>query len=103
MPTFSWHDSLLFASFFASIAGLFLLQIGNQKEDEFEFADRMLFTMIFTHWIVFCLAFAAQKVICEEWESVLMSVKITGVIAYLLTATCILSLPLHRVAIRQPE
>jgi hypothetical protein len=103
MPTFSWHDYLLFASFLASIAGLVLLQTGSQKENEIEFADRMLFTMSFAHWLIFCVAFVAQKVICEEWESVLMSVKIIGVIAYLLTATCILSLPLHRVATRQPE
>lgn len=103
MPTLSWHDYLLFCSFIASIAGLVLLFVGTQQEDDLDVADRMLFMMSFTYWIVFCVAFVAQKFIQPELELLLLSVKITGVIAYLLTATCILSLPLHHVATRQAE
>jgi len=44
-----------------------------------------------------------QKIILPEWEVAMLSAKLTGVIAFLLTASCILSLPLNRVADRQVE
>lgn len=104
MPHCSWHDYLLILSFFASIAGLALLLTDKESQPtEVAAVDRMLFLMAFTYWLVFCVAFGAQKVIHPEWETLLLSVKFTGVIAYLLTATCVLSLPLHRVSVRQPE
>lgn len=100
----SWHDDLMILSFFASIAGLVLLFQDEQSSmDELELVDRMLFKMSFTYWLVFCVAFGVQKLILPEWETVLLTVKLTGVLSYLLTFTCILSLPLHRVSVRQPE
>lgn len=104
MPHLSWHDYLMVLSFFASIAGLILLlKDATLNEDEVEITDRVLFIMSFTYWLVYCVAFAAQKLILPEWEILSLSVKITAVLSYLLTCTCILSLPLHRVATRQPE
>lgn len=91
-------------SLVASIAGLALLiQDKSVQEDDLEIADRMLLMMSFAYWLVYCLAFYAQKVILPEWETLLLGVRLTGVLAYLLTFTCVLSLPLHRVSTRQPE
>lgn len=103
MPQLSWHDVLLIFSFVAAIAGLALLLSDSNPADEVEAADHMLLMMSFAYWLVFCLATGAQHLIQPEWESIVLGVKFTGVIAYLLTATCILSLPLHRVSARQPE
>ncbi|NJP11766.1 MAG: hypothetical protein HC866_21735 [Leptolyngbyaceae cyanobacterium RU_5_1] len=104
MPHISWHDYLLILSFFASIAGLILLNTDkNEAKDAIESTDRMLIMMSFTYWLVHCAAIGLQKFILPQWEFVLLSVKLTGVITYLLTASCILSLPLNRVADRQPE
>ncbi|MBW4578620.1 MAG: hypothetical protein KME42_03480 [Tildeniella nuda ZEHNDER 1965/U140] len=104
MPHFSWHDYLMILSFFASIAGTALLFNGTQAdESDWETTDRVLMLMTFTYWMVYCLATGVQHFILPQWEVLLWSVKLTGVLAYLLTAACMLSLPLHRVAIRQPE
>jgi len=104
MVNLSWHDCLLILSFFASIAGIALLSIDKQPaKDEIEAADRMLMLMTFVYWLVYCVAFGVQKLISPDWETVLLSVKLTGVIAFLLTASCVLSLPLNRVSVRQTE
>ncbi len=104
MPSLHWQDYLLILSFFAAIAGILLLFDGNQANDtEAEVTDRILLLMSFTYWLVHCLAIAAEKMITPELEMLTMSVKLTGVISYLLTFTCVLSLPLHRVSIRQTE
>lgn len=104
MPHFSWHNYLMILSFFASIAGIALLFNGTQAdESDWEITDRVLMLMTFTYWMVYCIATGVQHFILPQWEMLLWSVKLTGVLAYLLTAACMLSLPLHRVAIRQPE
>lgn len=104
MLHFFWHDYLMVASAIAALAGLGLLISDKEAcSTETEVADRILMLMSFTYWLVYCAAVAVQKLILPEWEMVLLSVKLTGVIAYLLTATCVLSLPLHRVSVRQTE
>ncbi|XHX76898.1 MAG: hypothetical protein RBJ76_21030 [Stenomitos frigidus ULC029] len=104
MPQLSWHDYLMTCSFFAAIAGIGLLFNGSQaSESDWEITDRVLMLMTFTYWLVYCLAAVSQHFILPEWEVLLWSVKLTGVLAYLLTAACVLSLPLHRVSIRQSE
>jgi hypothetical protein len=104
MPHFSWHDYLTILSFFASIAGIALLFKGSQaNESDWEITDRVLMLMTFTYWLVYCTTTGLQYVILPQWEVLLWSMKLTSVLAYLLTAACVLSLPLHRVAIRQPE
>lgn len=101
---FSWHDYLLMASFVAAIGGIVLLKTDKSPaKNDVEEADQMLILMSFAYWLVYCVAFAAQKVISPDWETMVLSIKLTGVIAYLLTASCIISLPLNRVSVRQPE
>jgi hypothetical protein len=104
MVNISWHDYLLMVSFIAAIAGIVLLKSDRgSAKDDLEEADHMLILMSFAYWLVYCGAFALQKVISTDWETVVLSIKLTGVIAYLLTASCILSLPLNRISVRQPE
>ena len=104
MVNLSWHESLIILSFFGSIAGIALLIIDKQPaKDETEAADQMLMQMTFVYWLVYCVAFGMQKLISPEWETILLSVKFTGVISFLLTASCILSLPLNRISVRQTQ
>lgn len=101
---FSWHDYVLMASFVAAISGIVLLRTDKSPaKDAVEAADQMLILMSFAYWLVYCVAFGVQKVISPDWEMVVLSIKLTGVVAYLLTASCILSLPLNRISVRQPE
>ncbi len=104
MPHLLWHDYLMILSFFAAIAGLVLLFNGNPAyESDWEITNRVLMMMTFTYWLVYCVAVGLQKCILPQWEVLLWSVRLTGVLAYLLTAACVLSLPLHRVSTRQSE
>lgn len=99
MNNLIWHDYLVLLSFVACIAGLLLLfKAFRNPSDEVEAADRMLFMMTFTYWLVYCFAFGAQKLVSPEWEIAFLSLKFTEIIAYFLTFTCVLGLPLHRFA-----
>ena len=99
-----WQDLLVFLSFNACIAGLFLLADANQNaETEMEETEQVLFRMSFTYWIVYCVAVAIQKVALPDWDVVLLSLKMTAALSYFLTFACILCLPLHRFAVRQVE
>ncbi|MGE5660591.1 MAG: hypothetical protein ACM37W_28720 [Actinomycetota bacterium] len=104
MPNLNWHDYLIFASSVACIAGLVLLS--NTREtpaDELEKTELILLRMTFSYWMVYCLAASTLKLSLPEWDILLMGLKATAVLSYLLTATCILSLPLHRIGVRQVE
>lgn len=104
IPPSSWHDSVVLVSCIAASLGLGLLLSDRQpQQTEIEAADRVLLLSSFAYWLVYCVAFTAQKFINPEWDWLLMGVKLTGVIAYLLAATSIMSLPLHRFAARQTE
>jgi uncharacterized membrane protein len=104
MCNFSWHDDLVIFSFFAAIAGLLLLLTDKTNPDvELEAVDHALLMMIFAYWLVYCVAAIAIKFVQPEWEMLAVSIKLTGVLSYLLTFTCLLSLPLHRFAARQVE
>ena len=104
MATLSWHDYLMMLSFVCAIAGLALLLLEKTaNETDAEVADRVLFMMSFAYWLVYCISAAALKLIQPEWEILVLSVKLTGVLSYLLTATCVMSLPLHRVSVQQTE
>ncbi len=104
MGNFSWHDYLVIVSVVASIAGIALLVTDqNVAKDHVEAADRLLILMTFVYWLVYCAAVLVKPLILPEWEVALLSIKLTGVIAYLLTASCVLSLPLNRVSGRQLE
>jgi len=104
MSELSLHELLVIFSSFACFAGIFLL-VGDRDvaKDDVQAADHMLLLMTFAYWLVYCGAVGLQKVILPEWEIAMLSAKLTSVIAFLLTASCILSLPLNRVADRQAE
>lgn len=100
----SWHYGLLILSFFAAIAGLLLLVTDKQPDsNDPEGTNRVLLMMIFAYWLVHCMAVGLQKLVLPEWEMVLTSIKLTSALSYLLTFACVLSLPLHRVSMRQTE
>ena len=104
MLNLGWHDYLVLISFAACVAGLLLLSDGKQTQaDELEETERTLFSMSFSYWIVYCVAFGIQKICLPDWEVVLLNLRLTAALAYFLTFACILSLPLHRLAVRQVE
>ena len=104
MTNFSWHDYSVMISAIASIAGVVLVTTNKQPaKDDVEASHYMLLLMTFAYWLVYCAAFVGQKLISPQLEAVLLSVRLTGVIAFLLTASCILSLPLNRASLRQME
>lgn len=105
MPNLNWHEYLLLVSFFASVAGLLLLFIGNptQELDELEGTDQSLLSMSFGYWIVHCISVGILKLNLIESDDILMSLRLTAIVCYFLTFACILCLPLHRMSVRQVE
>lgn len=102
MINLSLHDVLIFLSFNACIAGLFLLSDTKQTQaDDLEDSEQMLFRMTFAYWIVYCVAASIQKIISPDWNILLINLKITAALSYILTFSCVLSLPLHRMSVRR--
>jgi uncharacterized membrane protein len=97
------HDSFVLLSFIACIAGLVLLWEGKQQKNEVEETEKILFRMSFSYWLVYCVAFAIQKMVLPDWQTVVMSLKITAALSYFLTFSCIVSLPLHKFSVRRVE
>jgi uncharacterized membrane protein len=97
------HDFFVLLSFMACIAGLLLLWERKQQKDEAEETERILFRMSFSYWLVYCVAFAIQKIVLPDWETIMMSLRITAALSYFLTFSCIVSLPLHKLAVRHVE
>jgi hypothetical protein len=99
-----WHEYLRLLSFFASVIGLYILV--NSKLDETDDAgvtDHVLLSMSFAYWIVHVLAISAQKWILPDWGTFMLSLKWTAMISYLLTFSCALSLPLHKISVSQRQ
>jgi hypothetical protein len=104
MSNLVWHDYLVLVSFVACVVGLLLLaDVKRSKSDDIEETDYMLLLMTFTYWLVYCLAVGIQKTGIPQWDTLLLSLRLTAAISYLLTFSCILSLPLHRFALRHAE
>jgi hypothetical protein len=103
MTFFVCQEYINLISFFASVLGLFLLL--NDKSQPFsaddQDPDNMLLAMSFGYWIIHCVTLSAQKWVSPEWEIVLLSLKFAAVLSYLLTFSCVLSLPLNRIASRR--
>jgi peptidoglycan biosynthesis protein MviN/MurJ (putative lipid II flippase) len=97
------HEFLVAVSSVACIAGLLLLWGTKPGQDDIEETEQILLRMSFTYWLVYCVAFGIDKIALPEWEAIQMTLKITTALAYFLTFSCILSLPLHRFAVRQVE
>ena len=96
---------LTLASFFASVLGLYFL-INDKPPSTLETeedTDGMLMMLSFGYWIVHCVALSMQKWVMPDWEIVLLSLKFATVLSYLLTFSCVLSLPLNRLASRQQQ
>ena len=113
MVELSWHDYIVIISFMAAIAGLFLLgDSGNSGladdslRDSFAartLSEEILIKMSFTYWIVYCISVFGLKLHLPEESWLLLSLKLTTVLSYLLTASSILSLPLQRMAVRRVQ
>lgn len=99
-----WHAYLNLASFFAAVAGLYILfNVKSAPEDALDDTDHSLLAMSFGYWVVHCIAVGAQQRVLPDWEVVALSLKFTAVFSYLLTFSCALSLPLHRISANQKQ
>ena len=105
MVELNWHDYLVMVSFVASIAGLVLLgdNRNSPPTDDRTLSEEILIKMSFTYWTVYCISVFGLKLHLPEDSWLLLSLKLTAVLSYLLTASSILSLPLQRMAVRQVE
>ena len=105
MVELNWHDYLVMVSFVASIAGLVLLgdNRNSQPTDDRTLSEEILIKMSFTYWTVYCIFVFGLKLHLPEDSWLFLSLKLTTVISYLLTASSILSLPLQRMAVRRVE
>jgi hypothetical protein len=103
MVELNWHDYLVMVSFVASIAGLVLLgdNRNSQPTDDRTLSEEILIKMSFTYWTVYCISVFGLKLHLPEDSWLLLSLKLTTVLSYLLTASSILSLPLQRMAVRR--
>lgn len=103
LSNFIGHDLAVAVSFVACIIGLALLGNHSQQENDLEATENILLRMSFSYWLVYCIAFAMQKIVSPELISLLMTLKITALLSYFLTFSCIISLPLHRFAVHSAE
>ncbi|MBX9256928.1 hypothetical protein H1Q63_23880 [Desmonostoc muscorum CCALA 125] len=97
------HEFVVAVSFVACILGLALLWDGKRQKSDVEETEQILFRMSFSYWLVYCVAFGIEKIVLPEWESVLMTLRITTALSYFLTFSCIVSLPLHKFAVHRVE
>ena len=105
MVELNWHDYLVMISFVASIAGLVLLgdRRNSHPTDDRTLSEEILIKMSFTYWTVYCISVFGLKLHLPEDSWLFLSLKLTTVLSYLLTASSILSLPLQRMAVRRVE
>ncbi|MGJ5672145.1 MAG: hypothetical protein ACR9NN_00730 [Nostochopsis sp.] len=105
MPSvnFICHNFFVAVSFVACIIGLFLLSDNKQQKDDADATEVILFRMTFCYWLVYCVAFGIEKLVFPHWEAIHMTLRITTALSYFLTFSCIVSLPLHKFAVRQIE
>ncbi|NCJ07221.1 hypothetical protein GS597_12035 [Synechococcales cyanobacterium C] len=106
MFNLSWHDILLAISGLASAWGIILLLKresleDHQEIDESDAAEETLLRMAFIYWVVYCSTVVLQKFGGDFPHTYLVTLKLTGMLTYLLTFCCILGLPLHLLEARQ--
>jgi hypothetical protein len=97
------HEFVVAVSFVACIIGLALLWDSKQQKNDIEETEQILFRMSFSYWLVYCIAFGIEKLVLPEWESAIMTLRITTALSYFLTFSCIVSLPLHKFAVHRVE
>lgn len=108
MVELNWHDYLVMVSCVASIAGLVLLGDSTATDSETPAGERalseeILIKMSFTYSIVYSISALGLNFPLPEDSIVLLSLKFSTVMSYLLTASSILSLPLQRMTVRHIE
>jgi hypothetical protein len=99
----SSHDLAVAVSFIACIAGLALLWDYKHQDSDLDVTESILLRMSFSYWLVYCIAFATRKIVSPELELLLITLKLTAILSYFLTVSCILSVPLHRFSIHKIE
>jgi hypothetical protein len=87
-------ESIQLLSFFASVAGLFILCNDRSTQVDFKESNWMLMAMTFGYWLIHCVARIGDS--C-------LSVKMTALFSMLLTFSCALSLPLNVIAAKNPQ
>ncbi|MBN4000978.1 hypothetical protein [Nostoc sp. LPT] len=97
------HEFVVAVSFVACIIGLLLLWNSKEQTNDMEETEQILFRMSFSYWLVYCVAFGIEKIVLPDWESLVMTLKITTALSYFLTFSCIVSLPLHKFAVHRVE
>ncbi|MEM7555843.1 MAG: hypothetical protein AAF378_17445 [Cyanobacteria bacterium P01_A01_bin.84] len=95
------HEFFVAISFCACFLGLILLWSDRSEKNSIEATEKVLFQMSFSYWLVYCISFGTQKAILPFTEALSTTLKLTAALSYFLTFSCILILPLHRIAIRQ--
>ncbi|MGL5059368.1 MAG: hypothetical protein ACRC62_05245 [Microcoleus sp.] len=108
MVELNWHDYLVMVSCVASVAGLLLLGEPTATDsqipaDERDVSEEILLKMSFTYSIVYSISALGLNFPLPEDSIVLLSLKFSTVLSYLLTAASILSVPLQRMAVRRVE
>lgn len=97
------HGFVVAISSIACIVGLVLLRDCKQQKDDATETEEILLRMSFSYWLVYCVAFGIEKMLVPNWEELTMTLRITTALSYFLTFSCVLSLPLHKFAVRQIE
>ncbi|MGM3306425.1 hypothetical protein ACSQ6I_10650 [Anabaena sp. WFMT] len=100
------HEFVVAVSCVACILGLLMLWDNNKQKkqkDEAQETEEILLRMSFAYWLVYCVAFGIEKIVLPNWEGLTMTLRITIALSYLLTFSCILSLPLHKFAVHRVE
>jgi hypothetical protein len=94
------HGSVLIVSALAAIAGLVLLGKEVEGIDDIQGNEESLMRMVFSYWLVYCAMATLCKLhlIPSQWEGLLIGLRLTKLFAYMLTASCVFALPLHRFA-----
>jgi hypothetical protein len=101
---FNCHDYFVLISFFACIAGLWLLSDRFcNRDSELEETEQILQRMTFAYWLLYCIAVGVLKLgLPEEWQ-IVQSLRLTGIFSFFLTFSCLISLPLHKLSVRRVE
>ncbi|MCX7595155.1 MAG: hypothetical protein N2235_15630 [Fischerella sp.] len=97
------HEFVVAVSFVACVVGLIILLDNKQQKNETDATELILFRMTFSYWLVYCVAFAIEKIFLPDWKALQMTLRITTALSYFLTFSCIVSLPLHKFAMRRVE
>ncbi|WP_404784616.1 hypothetical protein [Altericista sp. CCNU0014] len=104
MQTLSWHDSILLVSCFASVAGLYFYG-RSQAEDptDAEAAHETLVRLSFVYWLVYCASNWGEQICASSSQGLACSLRVLGLFSYILTFSCVLSVPLHAIEQRRRQ